>query len=98
MKKDFIPQLPYGGVLMLKAKKRSIRQVLTTNLHSHCSSFEDIGNSVDGMIMLIPLIEEGIITIHEAICDGGRSYVGRRIDGKESPENWIESITKLLSQ
>lgn len=105
-------QFAYGGVLMLKAKRLRKKHVLVTDLHRHFwgnfwGNCRNHVRSVDGMIVLLPLMEAGIISIREATCDGWGSYtyIGRdrmylngREGGKENPEVWEEAIANCLAQ
>ena len=99
-------QFLYGGVLMLRAKAQGKHHVLITNLHKHATYCTDLANSIDGMIVLLPLIEESIISVEQAMSDGRGSltYVGEDEllfgggGSKESPRAWEKALIKLLNQ
>lgn len=97
------PQFPYGGAIMLRAKAAGKCLTLITDLHRHGMSLENSATIIDGMILLLPLIEKGIITIEQARWDGQGSttYLGREElvgYGKENPESWAMAIRKALLQ
>ncbi|MEI7621378.1 MAG: hypothetical protein WCJ51_02480 [Candidatus Moraniibacteriota bacterium] len=101
-------QFPYGGVVMLEAHKVGKRLCLISDIHSHASA----ASSVDGIILLLPLIERGVLTIKQAKLDGRGSltYIGQdelnfAISGcrrgciqKEQPESWAEAIRRIIAQ
>lgn len=102
------PLFPYGAVLMLLAKAAGISHVLITDLHRHANRYQTHSDSIDGMILLLPLIEEGVMTVQQAIVDGDGSttYVGKHglvceepfTSGKENPKSWVRAIRKVLAQ
>ena len=72
------PQFPYGGALMLRAKELGKRHCLVSNIHRHAGSYTNVANAVDAMVLLLPLMNEGIITVKQA-TDNGRgslTYLG----------------------
>lgn len=97
------PQFPYGAGLMLKAKNLGKRCCLVTYLHRHAGGYKDAVGALDGMILLFPLIEAGILTVKQAKHDGYDSltYLGGASIwsyGKESPYVWAEAIRLLEMQ
>jgi hypothetical protein len=104
-------QFPYGGAIMLRAHELGKRLCLVSDIHSHAWSYRDNASSVDGMMLLLPLISEGIVSVQEAKYDGKDClrYVGdgeleRAIGGspggvlKERPEVWAEAIRRIAAQ
>ena len=97
------PQFSYGGVIILRAKAEDKKHVLLTNLRIQATTYEDHYTSVDGICMLLPLIEKGIVTIEEVKLGGVRSttYIGEQeLVGmtKQNPNSWTKAIRKLTSQ
>lgn len=96
-------QFPYGGVLMLRARALGKSCVLITDLHRHATNYTDSASATNGMILLLPLMEAGIITIKNAMEDGAGSmtYVGGHdlVEGtKENPDSWAKAIKKAIAQ
>lgn len=100
------PEFPYGAPLMLRAETMEKKCVLITELH-YCNNRiggpqSRLADAVDGMILLLPLMEEGVLTVPQAMEDGKGSltYIGRGelVNSKEEPESWKKAIEKILSQ
>lgn len=99
------PQFPYGGALMLCAKELGKRHCLVSDIHRHAGSYEDVSDAIDGMILLLPLIEKGVVSVKQATADGKGSltYLGSdeiRQAGKRKsdPAVWAEAIRRTLKQ
>lgn len=102
------PKFPYGAALMLHAKNLERRCCLVSDIHCHAGECKNAPSAFDAMILLLPLIEEDIITVKQAMDDGrgsltylGESEVhalgkGRR--GKNDSAVWVEAITRILQQ
>ena len=108
---DLPQQFPYGGTLMVKAHRLGKKLVLITDLHRHGGGSKKHTDAVDGMILLLPLMEDGIITIEQAKYDGHESlsYVGSdqmlKGEGRQSkdidktdPFAWTIAFNKLFAQ
>ncbi|MEI7749615.1 MAG: hypothetical protein WCJ25_01280 [Candidatus Moraniibacteriota bacterium] len=104
-------QFPYGGAIMLRAHELGKKSCLISDIHSHAGSYRDNVSSVDGMMLLLPLISEGIVSVQEAKYDGeeclkyvGEGELSRAIGGypggvlKERPEVWAEAIRRIVAQ
>lgn len=82
-----LPQFPYGGALMLLAKELGKKHCLVSDIHSHTSApHSNPALAIDGIILLIPLIKEGVISYEEGRTDGNLSltYMGCNEIGKLS--------------
>lgn len=90
------PEFPYGGVIMLKAKALGKKCILITNLHHHATSYDSAATAIDGFMLLLPLIEEGIVTAEEVSFGFGDSYISNA--KKEKPEDFRKAIKLLLKQ
>jgi hypothetical protein len=90
------PEFPYGGVIMLKAKTLGKKCVLITNLHRHSTSFTDAATSVDGFMLLLPLIEAGIVTAEQVSLGEADCYMSDA--KKEDPNCYRIAISRLLKQ
>ncbi len=97
------PQFPYGAAVMLAAKKAGKRHVLVTDMHRHAGDFSSASSALDGLVLLIPLIAERIMTAEEVQWDGHNSatYLAsdriRKLAGevrpaKTSPAVWAEAM------
>ncbi len=64
------PQLPYGTAIMLAAKQFGKKSVLVTDMHRHAGGYSTPSNSFDAMVLLLPLMAEGILTIKDVTWDG----------------------------
>lgn len=84
------PEFPYGAAIMLKAKKHGKRHCLVSNIHCHTGGFKDAASAMDGMLILMPLMEIGVLSIEQARDDGRNSliYIG---------ESEIHNIYRSLS-
>ncbi|HWQ59559.1 MAG TPA: hypothetical protein VN420_00210 [Candidatus Fimivivens sp.] len=104
-------QFPYGGAIMLRAHELGKKLCLVSDIHRHAGSYRDNVGSVDGMMLLLPLISEGIVSVREATYDGEGSlkYMGSdelsgAIGGspagvlKERRAVWVEAIRRILAQ
>lgn len=104
-------QFPYGGAIILEAHKLGKKLCLISDIHRHAGSHRDNASSVDGMMLLLPLISEGVVSIHEATYDGEGSlkYIGNdemyaAIGGevlgilKERSVVWEEAIRRIMAQ
>ncbi|NTW30216.1 MAG: response regulator [Candidatus Moranbacteria bacterium] len=104
-------QFPYGGAVMLRAHELGKKSCLISDIHSHAGSYRDNVSSVDGMMLFLPLISEGIVSVQEAKYDGkeclkyvGEGELSRAIGGypggvlKERPEVWAEAIRRIAAQ
>lgn len=97
------PQFPYGAAVMLAAKKAGKRHVLVTDMHRHAGDYTSASSAIDGLVLLIPLMAEGITTAEEVQWDGlySTTYIAsdrlRKLAGdvrpaKTSPAVWAEAI------
>ncbi len=104
-------QFPYGGAIMLRAHELGKKLCLVSDIHSHAGNYTDNVSSVDGMMLLLPLIGEGIVSVREATYDGEGSLkymgsdelshaIGGYPDGvlKERSEVWVEAIRRVAAQ
>ncbi|HRZ95018.1 MAG TPA: hypothetical protein P5262_00395 [Candidatus Moranbacteria bacterium] len=100
-------QFPYGGALILEAKKVGKACCLVSDIHRHAGEYKDAVGAIDAMTLLIPLMGAGIVTIEQAQYDGKNSltYIGNdelyKTAGsqkKNSPKVWVEAIKRVLSQ
>ena len=110
------PEFPYGAAIMLTAKETEKLHVLVSDIHSHHGNLTSPGSAsdaIDAMVLLLPLIAKGIITIGNAHFDGGdyygkycQTYLGsdriRKLagdvkPGKTSSVPWTEAIRLLLT-
>ena len=93
----------YGGVLMMQAYEQGKPCVLFSDLHRHALE-TSMGNPINGMVMLAPLMEKGIFTpeqLNAHTTDQGSyliSSAGYCKKGKDSPEQWELAYQKLMSQ
>lgn len=99
------PQFPYGAALMLHAKKLGKNHCLVSNVHRHAGSHENAPSAIDGMVLLLPLMEASIISVEQAMYDGKDSltYLGgdeiyRFGKGKDDPTVWAEAIRRTIQQ
>lgn len=101
------PEFPYGGVLILEAKKQGKFHCLVSDIHRHAGEYKDAVGSIDAMTLLIPLMGAGIITVEQARVDGEGSvtYIGGdeiweigKDKRKTSPEVWIRAIENCIVQ
>ncbi len=99
------PQFPYGGALMLHAKELGKFHCLVSDIHSHAGNFKSASSAIDGMMILLPLIEAEIIFDYEAKFDGndcltylGSNEINRFGKGKSDPAAWAEAILRVIIQ
>lgn len=94
------PQYPYGGILMLRAKALCKRHVLITDLHRHAGiEIIDLEDSIDGRILLLPLVEEGVINLKEIEGGGGLTYIGSgELLQHINPEEWEQAMTRMSKE
>ncbi|MFZ5932575.1 MAG: hypothetical protein ACOYT7_00600 [Patescibacteria group bacterium] len=102
------PQFPYGGAIVLKAKKIGKRICLVSDIHRHAESYKNAADAIDGMMLLLPLIGEGIISVEQATYDGRNSltYLGsdeiaetdKGRGEKSDAAVWAEAIRRILAQ
>lgn len=64
------PQLPYGTAVMLAAKQFGKKSVMVTDMHRHAGGYSTPSDSFDAMVLLLPLMAEGILTVKEVTYDG----------------------------
>ncbi len=64
------PQLPYGTAVMLAAKQYGKKSVMVTDMHRHAGGYSTPSDSFDAMVLLLPLMAEGILTIKDVTWDG----------------------------
>lgn len=100
-----VSQYPYGGALMLQAEGSSKRHCLVSDIHRHAGDYKDAPGAIDGMVLLLPLMEADIISVEQARLDGRDSltYLGcdeiRRFGKvKTDPAVWAEAIRRVLAQ
>jgi len=104
-------QFPYGGAVMLMAHRLRKKLCLVSDIHRHAGSYQDNAGSVDGMLLLLPLISKGIVSVRKVTYDGEGSLkymgsdelssaIGGSPDGilKERPEVWVEAIRRVIAQ
>lgn len=105
-------ETPYGGAIVLEAYSAGKPVCLVTNVHRHAGSYSSSASSIDGMILLMPLIEKEVITMDQAIYDGRGSttYLGQdllwklsdRVENrpmeKACPKVWLEAILCTVSK
>jgi len=100
-------QFPYGGSIMLRAKELGKRYCLVSDIHRHVMDSDCVSapDGIDGMIILLPLIEENIVSAKQVMQDGKDSltYFGNEQlydygRGKGDPAIWIEAIRRILAQ
>ena len=103
------PQFPYGAAVMLTAKETGKCHVLITDMHRHAGDFSTAGSALDALVLLIPLMAEGITTAEEVQWDGRnsstylasdriRELAGDTRPAKTSPAVWVEAIRLAVSQ
>jgi hypothetical protein len=81
-------QFPYGGAIMLFAKDLGKKLCLVSDIHRHRMRMNDAASSIDAIILLMPLVSAGILTVKQVGKDGTHSY-----DDRE--ENWEECPTYM---
>lgn len=98
-------QFPYGGALILRAKELGKRHCLVSDIHRHAGDYKDAPSAIDGMVLLLPLMGEGIISVEQVKYDGRESltYLGsdevhHTGKGKNDPVVWTEAIRRTLAQ
>lgn len=93
-----------GGCLMIKAKQLEIKSCLVSTIHHHSCNMGEESAFGDGVIILIPLIEAGIITVDDATGDGylSNNYIGGdtvcSLGKKNNPKTWEKAIERLIKQ
>jgi len=94
------PEFAYGGPIMLEAAKQGKPSVLITSIHRHAGDFSSVATSIAGVIALLPLIEQGVISVEGAINDRDTKYAGSDEGGghKDSPEGWKVALAKVIRQ
>lgn len=100
-------QFPYGGALILEAKKLGKALCLVSDIHRHAGEYKDAVGAIDAMTLLVPLMGAGVLTVEQVQFDGKGSltYLGNdelyEIGGREkktSPKIWVNAIKNCLSQ
>jgi hypothetical protein len=100
------PRFGYGGPLMLLAHYQGLPTVLVTRLCAHKNVGKCVRSATEGIIALLPLIDQGppigerMITISEAMVDYGRRLLGGHWAGKEKsgPHKWLEALQHITQQ
>lgn len=101
------PQFPYGGALILEAKKRGKAACLVSDIHRHAGEYKDSASAIDGMVLLIPLMGAEVFSVEQGRLDGKESvtYIGGdqiwelgKWERKTSPEVWRRAIENCIAQ
>lgn len=88
------PQFPYGGALMLLAHDLGKKLCLVSDIHRHASVYRNAATAIDAMMLLLPLMNDPIITVEQAIYDGQDSlvYLGEdeisHVDDVKKSRDW----------